>query len=93
MTGPTATLAAILTLAALASCGDDGRAGSSDTQPVTTAPTSITTDPSVGSTAAPTDTGEQTTAGTTPQTTGPGDPTTTTGEPTTSDPTVTGDPG
>jgi len=86
-----ALLATLATLATIAACGDDGRAGSSDTQPVTTAPTSITTDPSAGGTATPTDTGELTTASSTPQTGGPADPTTS-GEPTISDPTVTGDP-
>jgi len=75
----------LTTLSAVVACGDDGRASGSDTQQITTVPTSLTTDPSVGPTT-PTSTTDPTTD-TSPQTTGP---TSTSGEPTGSDTTLPG---
>jgi hypothetical protein len=78
----------LLGVLALVACGDDGRAGTSDTQPVTTFPTTVSTDPSgTSGTSTPTSgTGDPATGGTEANT---GAATGTAGESTTPDPTVT----
>ena len=86
MSSPRASLS-LLGALALVSCGDDGRAGSSDTLPVTTAPTSISTDPSGASSTPTTGTGDPPTGSATEPNTG-GLTGTDTGESST-DPTLT----
>ncbi len=68
------SLPLLAALASLISCTDDGRGASSDTAQATTNPTTLGTDPTLGTGTAATDTGEPTTG---PQATDSTSPTTT----------------